>query len=342
MDLTTSPEQDEIISSSAAFLRDRMPITRIRALFDEPSNVDDAAWGGAAELGWFFLGLPEANGGVGFGLADEVHLFREIGRGLATGPFLSTVLAARVAAFAGDAALAEAIGGGQRVGIVIPGSSTLIGADGSLTGPLQLLDCEADGLALAVSPEQAVLVRVADLTGVAPVACIDPGVRLCRADAAGVAPIARVTADVDPVQRRGHVLAAAMLVGINEAVRDLSAEHAKSRVQFDKPIGVNQAIKHPCADMAVRAQLGYAQSIFAAVANDEGREDADYHAISAHLAAGEYADLSAAATVQIMGGMGFTFEHDAHLYCKRAFVLGQLFGGTSTQLGRLLDLPSAR
>jgi len=342
MDLTTSPEQDEIISSSAAFLRGRLPITRTRALFDEPSNVDNAAWNGAAELGWFLLGLPESHGGVGFGLADEALLFVEIGRSLATGPFLSTVLAARVAAFSGDTALAEAIAGGQRVGMVVPGLSTLVGADGTLNGPLQLFDCEADGLALAIGDDQAVLVRVADLSELTSVDCIDPGVRLCRATAAGVAPVARVTADVDPVQRRAHVLAAAMLVGINEAVRDLSAEHAKTRVQFDKPIGVNQAIKHPCADMAVKAQLGYAQTIFAAVASDEGRDDADFHAISAHLVTAEYADVSAAATVQIMGGMGFTFEHDAHLYCKRAFVLGQLLGGAATQLSRLLDQPASR
>ena len=78
------------------------------------------------------------------------------------------------------------------------------------------------------------------------------------------------------------------------------------------------------------------------MASDEGREDADFHALGAHLVAAEYADVSAAATVQIMGGMGFTFEHDAHLYCKRAFVLGHLFGGTSAQLGRMLTLTAPR
>ncbi|MGD9701285.1 MAG: acyl-CoA dehydrogenase family protein [Acidimicrobiia bacterium] len=332
MDLTLSPEQTEIVDSSAAFLRARLPISRTRELLDTDRLVDDAAWASSAELGWFGLGLPEERGGVGFGLAAESLLFREIGRSLAAGPFLATVLAARVAAFAGrDDLAATILAGDERVGLVI---------GGSLEGPLQLLD--ADGsLVVVVSATATSLVEVAALDDVVQVPCVDPACTLRRAVGRDVEPVASVTSDVDPIERRGLVLAAAMSTGITEAVRDLAAAHATSRIQFGKPIGVNQAVKHPCAQMAVRAELAHAQTVFAAVASDEGRRDADFHALSALLVATEAAGWSAAATIQVLGGMGFTFEHDAQLYLKRALVLSHLFGGTGVQLERLLTLDPA-
>jgi alkylation response protein AidB-like acyl-CoA dehydrogenase len=341
MDLTPTPEQIEIIESSAAFLRGQLPITRTRELFDTDSNVDPDAWLAAAELGWFGLGLPDSVGGIGCGLVDEALLFREIGRSLATGPFLSSVLAARVAALAGEAELAAAIiGGSDRVGLAIVLSPGVIGADGLVTADLQLIDADTD-LVLIVTTEVAVLVSVALLDQVVPLPCIDPGVHLRRASARRVRPVAVLTADVDPIERRGQVLVAAMLTGITEAVRDISAEHAINRVQFGKPIGINQAIKHPCAEMAVEAQLAYAQLLFAALTTDEQRQDAELHALSAQLVAADAAEHATAAAIQILGGMGFTFEHDANLYAKRAFVLSHLFGGRSQQLTRLLDLPAA-
>jgi alkylation response protein AidB-like acyl-CoA dehydrogenase len=341
VDLTPSSEQLEITTSSAGFLRDRLPVTVTRSQFGAASNVDDVAWADAAELGWFSLGLPVVQGGVGGSLADEALLLIEIGRSLASGPFLSTVLGARVAAFGADAALAEQIANGRRVGMAIASAPSLVGADGLVTGELQLLDAESDGLVLVVTPDRSLLVAVSDLNEVTDVECIDPAVRLKRVVARSVKPLVILESTVDPVALRGHVLVAAMLTGITEAVRDISAEHAKNRVQFDRPIGVNQAVKHPCAEMAVQAQLAYAQTMFAALCIDEGRNDAELHALSAHMVAFQAAETSAAATIQLLGGMGFTFEHDAQLYVKRAYVLSMLFGGTSTLLNRLLALPES-
>ena len=340
MDLLPSPEQTEIIDSSAAFLRDRLPLLRTRELFDAPGGVDEVAWAEAAELGWFGLGLPEDQGGVGGGLADEALLFREIGRSLATGPFLSTVLAARVAALGGKPELAASIVGGQRVGLAMPIELAIVTADGLVDGALQLLDTDGD-LVLVATPEAAMLIEVAALSEVESVPCYDPAVRLHRATARGVRPLMTVAAATDAVERRGHVLAAAMLTGITEAVRDLASEHAKNRIQFDRPIGVHQAVKHPCANMAVQAQIALAQTLFAALTVDEDREDAELHALSAHLVSARAAYKSAVATVQVLGGIGFSFEHDAHLYVKRSRVLSLLFGGTDHQLDRLLALPKS-
>src|ERR1700693_4235901 len=97
MDLLPTAEQDEIVSAAAGILTKDSPRTLIRALRGEASSVDPAAWARYASLGWFSLGLPEEDGGVGYGLVEEMLLFREIGRHLAPGPFLATTLGARVA-----------------------------------------------------------------------------------------------------------------------------------------------------------------------------------------------------------------------------------------------------
>jgi alkylation response protein AidB-like acyl-CoA dehydrogenase len=341
MDLLPTPEQIEITDSSAAFVADKVSIERTRELFEQGTlpAIADAAWAAAADLGWFALGLPEDRNGIGCGLADEALLFRQIGRGLAPGPFLSTVLAARVATFGGDQDLADEIASGRRVGLVIPDALDAIAPDGSIVGGVQLLDAEPDGLALAVTADSAALVDVSSLANVADVPCLDHTARLFRATGTGAAPVVSVAASVDPIEWRGHVLAAAMLTGITEWARDTGAEHAANRVQFDKPIGVNQAIKHPCADMAVQAQLAYSQMLFGALAIDEGRPDAEFQALSAHATAAAAADFATAATLQIMGGMGFTHEHDVHLYVKRMELLSHTFGVPGLWLTRILELP---
>ena len=93
--------------------------------------------------------------------------------------------------------------------------------------------------------------------------------------------------------------------------------------------------------MAVHAQLAYAQSLFAALATDEGRADAELQALSARITAAAAAEFATAATVQVLGGMGFTHEHDAHLYAKKATLLAQVFADVPTALHRLLTLPEA-
>lgn len=333
MDLTLTPEQAEIVTSSAAFLRTRLPSSSLRQRLDSHDEVDAAVWSAAAELGWFALGLPEDRGGVGFGLADEALLFREIGRSLAPGPFLSTVLAARIATLAGcDELAGRIVGGAERVGLVLGG--------GEQGGVVRLLDAD-QSFVVALSPSAAALVAVDALHDVRRVRCVDPASSMRRATAGELRPVAIVQDEVDAIGRRGHVLAAAMLTGIAEAARDIAAEHARNRIQFDRPIGVHQAVKHPCAEMAVHAERAFAQTAFAAVAHDEGRRDAEFHATSALVVATEAAERSTAATIQVLGGMGFTFEHDAHLFVKRARVVARLFGAPSDHLAHLLTLAPA-
>src|SRR5690606_33176714 len=132
--------------------------------------------------------------------------------------------------------------------------------------------------------------------------------------------------ETEPIWSHAQVLASAFLAGLAEAARDMATEHARTRIQFGKPIGVNQAIKHVCADMAVAADAAISQTLFAAIALQSGRGDSMFQVLAAKSVATRAAIDNAANGIQVHGGMGYTFEHNAHLVLKRAHVYAHLFG----------------
>lgn len=307
MNLAPSDEQASIAATAADFLAKELPIARIRELGADSAAaaVDDATWQCCADMGWLGLALSEDNGGVGLGLPEEALLFRELGRHLAPGPFRSSVLGARVAALAGNCQLAQSISSGAvRVGMQV----------GDLA-----LDARPGDLLLTLEQAQG---RLEEVRGTVPVAGVDPGVRFGRAQTGTV-----VAAVADPyLMSRARVLAAAELVGIIEAVRDMSAAYARTRIQFDKPIGTFQAVKHRCADMAIAAYACVAQTFHAALRVEAATADAAFHAAAAYVLAVNGAKQSTTDNIQNHGGIGFTWEQESHLYLKRAFLLERLLG----------------
>lgn len=341
MDLLPSAEQDEIISVVAGFLRTELPINGIRERRADATSFDAATWAKCGDLGWFGLGLDESLGGVGYGLAEEALLFRELGRGLAPGPFVGSVLGARVAALAGDSELAASIlAGTSAVGFAEGRGDTAVGD--TVSGTFDLIDAAGASHVLVAGEQCVALVAVSALGQVAGLASIDPGVRLATVVLHDVptAAVVRSGAGSAEIVARGSVLIAAMLTGIAEATRDLSADYAKMREQFGRPIGVNQAIKHACADMALRAEAATSQLFFAACSVDESRSDAAFQVECARVVAADAAIRNATATIQVHGGMGYTFEHDAHLFLKRSRVLDRLLGTSPAHLARVLALPA--
>ncbi|WP_024795258.1 acyl-CoA dehydrogenase family protein [Tomitella biformata] len=336
MDLLPTRDQLDLVEAAAEFLGDELPASVIRVRRGETDAVGAPAWRTAAQLGLLGLSLPEVHGGLGLGLPMETLVYREIGRRPSPGPFLSTSLAARVAAFAGDADLAAAIlAGDQPVGLALGGPGAVT-AEGTVDGALTLLDASPEGLALLVGHSGAGLVSVSELDGVEPVTSIDPGVRVARAVAARVTPTHYVPASTDPIHLRLSVLAAALLTGMAEGTRDMAVEYAKVREQFGRPIGAHQAIKHRCADMAVAAEAAVAQTTFAAIALESGRPDAEFQTATAMVVAHRSGRDNAAANVQIHGGIGYTYEHDAHLFVKRAEIWGRAAGEPAGHLSRVL------
>jgi len=314
MDLLPTEEQEAIAVTARELLAKRGYPSALRALGS--AGVDEELWTECAALGW--LGVGEL--GAGF----EVMLCRELGRHLAPGPFLPNVLAAHAATVIGDAELAKRLVEGSARAAVAhrwddglqvlhgPGADVVLVA---VDGGLSLVGMDAVGSLEDVTP-------------------LDPATPVARA--AGREWQGRRVADAQELIARATLLPAAFLCGIAEATRDQAAEHARTRQQFGQPIGAFQAVKHRCADMATRAEAAWAQTCFAAAALDGGRDDGGTSAAAAKVVALLAARQNAADNIQVHGGMGFTAEHDAHLFVKRTHVWETALGGRQAQLARLL------
>src|SRR5512132_1737956 len=293
-------------------------------------------WAGLAELGWLGLAVPEGDGGEGYGFAELAIVLEELGRAVAPGPVLPTVWAAALVGPGPRRHLA----GGRRVGAVALAGA--IEGRGGDDGPLRLAGAAGPVLGgaladLVVVPvavgggERGAVVDRADVPAT-PLAALDPTRGLARIDVDGApaTPLPGLTrARVEAV---GVALAAAECAGGAAWCVDTAAAYARDRRQFGRPIGQFQAVKHRCADMLVQLEQARAVAWDAAAALD-GDDPGDPAAALAVSAAGAVAFEAFVAVakdcIQVLGGIGFTWEHDAHLYLRRALALRQLFGGAA-------------
>jgi len=315
-----------------------------RALLDAPEETLPPFWRELAAQGWLGLHIDEAHGGSGYGLLELAVVLEELGRALAPGPILPTMLAASVVAMSSnEAARAELLS--QLASGDAPGA--LAGGDGcGLSG-----DETAEGLrvsgsvravlgghlaALIVAP-----VRVGDtaiwavLDGAAvdrrELPSVDATRRLAEITVDGV--VVPATHRLDGVSRERVLdlvatLTAAEAVGVAQWAVDTAAEYAKERVQFGRPIGQFQGVKHKCADMLCRVELARAAAWDAARAADDPKAGALVAAAAIALAI-EAAFENTKDCVQVLGGIGFTWEHEAHMYLKRAMTLRSVLGPAS-------------
>lgn len=334
MDLLPGVEQLEIISAAGEFLAERMPVERIRANRHAEAQVPEALWREGAELGLLTLGLDEEFGGSGRPFDDEVLLFVELGKRLAVGPFLACTLGARVAARCGDGALAQRIGSGHALVAL-----AVLRGDGDarpIKGTFDLFEPAGASHTLVVARDGAALVGIESFGPLARVHTSDPGTRIASATVASAEPLHWLPVEDEWIWGRGMVLAAGYLTGLAAAAAALATEHAKTREQFGRPIGVHQAIKHACVNMEIAAEAAQAQTFFAAIAVASERADVLLQVLSAATVAGSAAIDNAAAGIHVFGGMGYTFENDMHLYLKRAHVFRHLFGEPTDVLAELL------
>lgn len=334
MDLIPNSEQNHIIESTARFIADQLPVTRLQDEDKEAVKVTASTWAQMAELGWFGLGLEEELGGVGYTLAEEVLLLRELGRQLGPLAVLATIIAARVAALAGNEMIVrELLSGEARVGIanglqpLDRGQIDRGQADSDkISGSCQLLDSDDAKYVISLNEDSVALIETDLITDKAEQSCLDPGTGLSQADLRGVPVAVRLNGDLArTVYRRALILTAAMQTGQAMACQEMAVEYSKTRVQFDKPIGAFQSIKHRCSNMTVRSEAADSLTIYAAVAAIGQKSDAKVAAASAHYIASDAARVNATDNIQIHGGIGFTQEYVPHLYVKRSHVLDLLF-----------------
>lgn len=324
VDLIASPEQRDIADSVANFLREELPVGRLRPVSKAARERDDATWRQIAELGWFGIAMPEEHGGSGYSIAEEVLVSIELGRGLASPGVLAAILAARVASETGASTIAaDIVSGATRVAL---GKSVEQASLGPVcSGEFYILDGGGAKLVLLWSEQGAVLVS-RDSFSAASVAPTDEGLTVER----GVLSEARAVAWLEGGQLalRASLLIGAQMVGIAEATRDMAAEYAKIREQFGQRIGAFQGVKHMCADSATRAEAARAQVTFAALALREDRPDASFQIAAAMVVAIDAGMRNSRTGIQVHGGIGFTYDCDANLFLKRAHVLNILAGGS--------------
>jgi alkylation response protein AidB-like acyl-CoA dehydrogenase len=328
MNLLPDAEQTQLLDAAVDFLRKEAPVNGGETVQAYRARMGRPFWEKVANLGWIGLSLPEEQGGVGYTLAEEALFFREYGRHLLTPAIIGAVLGARLAAEAGADDLAVSIAGGE----------ALVGVAFGEGEERYVLEFEGADFVLDAGPERAALYPAAAFQAT-PVPCLDDRLTMAKGRAVG-APAAELKgAAAAALHDRGAALAALMLAGIAEASRDVSVEYAKTRRQFGVAIGSFQAVKHKCADMAVRCEAATSMAFYAALAVRDGLPSASFETSAAKACAAEAAMENASGSVQVHGGMGYTEQMTPHLYVKRARVLDQLFGDRRTRLAKLLAEP---
>lgn len=338
IDLLPNAEQQQIADSVRGLLADS---DFARAAAQDRNYARQRAsstlWADLAALGCFGLSTDEADGGAGLTIVEEILVFRECGRFLVSPAVLSTVLAARLASLGGrNELLTDLIGGKQRAAVMSPQRGAIV--DRECTGDFQLIDAEPGDLAVVWGDRGAGLIEVPAGHAREELHCIDPTIKLFRIKVDRMSPLTWIAAEKEPLWQRAMVYLGAMFTGMIEECRDVSVSYAKIREQFGHPIGVFQAVKHSCADMALWAEAAWSQTVWATLRLLADGGDGAFQASNAAMIGAEAALTSARKALQIHGGMGFTAEISVHLFLKRAHVFCQLIGEVHSLQQRLTEM----
>jgi len=376
MQFAHTDEQRLIRETARSFLAARAGAAQLRAALQQPGSYDAQLWREmAGGLGWAGLAIAPEYGGAGLGWIELCILEEEQGRRLVPSPFFNTVaLAAPLIAASGSAVqrrelLSTLAAGELRVGCVLSGPDGRPPCEGvavelqrtgsgwklSGVGDFVIHGDSADlllvlarnpgstgagGLSIALVPPASAGVKIAphvmldltrpmsriEFTGVA----VDHGRLLGEPGAAGAA--------LERALCLARIALAAEALGAADRVLEMTTEHVKQRVQFGRPVGSFQAVKHRLADMMVEVEAARSAAWYAACVAQEGSEElAEAAAIAKSYCCDAFFDCAANA-IQLHGGIGFTWEHEAHLYFKRARASALLLGSPAWQRERLARL----
>ena len=307
MDFELSDDQVALCDGIWDLCQGRFDIDTVRGLAD-CGGVDRQLWGELIDTGVFSLVVLEEDGGVGLGWAEAGLVFEQLGRALVPGPLVGTLLAAGV--------VDDAV-----VGLIERTDGPALVEYPDVIDALLVLDGEGvwrvDATALSFDAAHS----VDPLTPVGRVAELPQGEKVD--DCYGWA-------------NRAVFLCSALQVGLATGARELAVAYAQERQQFGKPIGQFQAVKHKCADMYSREEVARAALYYAGCVIDAPELGDVSRAVSgARILATEAADHNGKDCVQVHGGMGFTWEIDAHLYLKRAWALTPSFGSLDDHAERI-------
>jgi len=368
MSIAGRAEHDELRQVVRQFLRERSPSGEVRRLMETGESRDDEAWALlAGQLGLTGIAVPERYGGAGYGPAELAVVLEEMGGALLVAPYFATVaLAGQALAASGDeAAMARWLPG------IADGSLTATLAVAEDSGSWDLAEVAAaaepagDGWAVTGTKLFVIDGHTADLLLVVARSPDGPGVFAIERGAAGVesarldtldltralasvalraAPAVRIGAGRDTAawlsEVRDLALAALAAEQLGGAARclDMAVGYAKVREQFGRPIGSFQAIKHKCASLLLEVECARSAVYHASEAVTGGQPDAPLAAVLAYAYCSQAFTHAAKECIQVHGGIGYTWEHDAHLYLRRAKSSQLLFGPPARQRTRLAEL----
>jgi alkylation response protein AidB-like acyl-CoA dehydrogenase len=348
MDFELSEDQLALRAGARELLDGLASPTRVRAVMDAGGGFDAELWKAMVEQGWTGIDLPESQGGLGLGAVEVAVLLDEVGRHAAPAPFLPNLLAVGALGHAGEERLVERLVGGDAIGCVAWSSrpdAVRAGRDGdawSLTG-------RSDPSLFAPSAEVAV-VFADDGEGSALFAVgveRPPGREpaMDRTRELGWLRFERTPATrlggreaVDALLDRGATYTSAEMLGGASRAMEMAVDYAKERVQFGRPIGSFQAVKHRCADMLVDVEGMRSTAYWAGWCIGAGHADASVAASTAKVWCSDASKRVMASSLQVHGGIGFTWEHDLHLFLKRAQLDQITFGDASFHRARLAAL----
>ena len=325
MDFELSADQEALRDAARSLLTTRSDVAVVRATMDRGGEHDATLWSSMVDQGWCGIAVPDSLSGVGLGWVEAAVLLEQVGAHVAPAPILGQLVALEFLA-------ATEWGAGLLDGSLIATVAPRLG-EPTVYAP-------SSDVVLVADPARVELVAI-DLRGRRPAA--EPAMDLTRtvgwlrADALGGAPRMVVGGAVD-LARFGDLAAVAYsaeLLGIAQRSMEMSVEYAKQRVQFGQPIGSFQAIKHRCADMLVDVEGMRSAVYWAAWCVSVGHEDASVAASTAKCWCSDACTRVLSSALQVHGGIGFTWEHDLHLYLKRIHLDAVSFGDARWHRDRL-------
>jgi alkylation response protein AidB-like acyl-CoA dehydrogenase len=362
-EFTFTEEQGELRKAVRKFAAENFDEATVRRLMESDPTFDPKVWARlGGELGVLGLSVAESDGGVGGTLVDQAVAVEELGAVLACGPLFGTVylaIPALVAASSGparDELLNELVEGRRTAAFAVPDDAgafdteavTVTASGETLSGTVERVvdGSAADELLVAAKTAEGVALYAVDATGKGvtrtPLVTLDltrpqANVELAEAPGRLIADASEAKRVIDHALHVGAALLAVEQVGAAQHLLDLSVEYAKSRLQFGRQIGSFQAVKHRLADLLVDLEHARSTAYHAVWALTDGTDDPALATSIAQAVCSAALSHVATDTIQVHGGIGFTWEHQAHLYFKRAATDAALLGSAEQHRARVAE-----
>ena len=331
MNFDFTEDQHEIKRTARELLAKRSGLEQVREAA-EAEAYDESLFTELRELGWTGIAIDEQYGGAGLGVVELMILCEELGYALAASPFLANALGGLMIEHAGsDEQRAKWLPG------IASGEATATVAFASGGSSEVVPDADSAAVIVLIEGDEATLVAREDAE-VETVSTIDPTRRYARVSASGGEAL---PGDVAGALARAEVALAAEMVGIAQRTQEMAIEYAKERKQFDTPIGAFQAVSHRCAQMLFDTEGARSATYFGGWAADADQSQLALASAIAKAAASGAALSVTASSIQVHGGIGFTWEADVHWFFKRAQLDAAMLGGAGKQRAKVTSLTAS-